>query len=149
MPSERDDELLSQDFELGFIYTRSTGPVVGRFLGGLAERRIYGVRSSDGRVIVPPMEYDPQTAEALSEFVEVGQTGVVETWCWVDPPHEKHPLERPFAWALIRLKGADVPMLHAVAAADRAAMSTGMTVRARWAEKRRGHIGDIACFDPA
>lgn len=30
---------LEKPFELGFIYTRSTGPVIGRFLGALAERR--------------------------------------------------------------------------------------------------------------
>ncbi len=149
MSSSPDSELLSQDFELGFTYTRSTGPVVGHFLTGLRERKIYGVRCKDGRVIVPPMEADPETAETLSDFTEVGQTGTVETWCWVDEPHPKHPLEQPFAWALIRLEGADVPMLHAVAAPDSAAMSTGMAVRARWAEERRGHISDIHCFDPA
>ena len=148
MSSAPDGELLSQDFELGFTYTRSTGPVVGRFLGALRERQILGVRGSDGQVIVPPMEYDPKTAEALSEFVAVGSDGAVQTWCWVDPAHDKHPLDQPFAWALIRLDGADVPMLHAVAAPSLEAMATGMRVRARWAEERRGHITDIACFDP-
>ncbi len=140
---------LSQDFELGFTYTRSTGPVVGRFLTELRERRIFGIRGSDDRVLVPPMEYDPQTAEALSEFVEVGQSGEVKTWCWVTEPRDKHPLSRPFAWALILLEGADVPLVHAVDAGEISAMQTGMKVRVRWADETRGHILDIACFAPA
>ena len=66
-------DVLHQSFELGYTYTRSVGPVVGRFLTELKRRKIVGIKSSDGRVIVPPMEYDPETADALSEFVEVGQ----------------------------------------------------------------------------
>ena len=142
-------ETLSQDFELGFTYTRSTGPVVGRFLTELRQRRIMGIRGSDGRVIVPPMEYDPETAEALSEFVEVGQSGEVQTWCWVAEPLSKHPLKQPFAWALVLLEGADVPLVHAVDAGEIAAMHSGMRVRVRWADEPRGHILDLACFEPA
>ncbi|HCD55260.1 MAG TPA: DNA-binding protein, partial [Halieaceae bacterium] len=37
-------EKLSQEFELGFTYTRSTGPVVGRFLTGLRDSRVLGIR---------------------------------------------------------------------------------------------------------
>lgn len=141
-------EVLSQEFTLGFTYTRSTGPVVGRFLTALRDRKIVGIRGSDGSVIVPPMEYDPKTAEALSEFVELPETGVVKTWCWVKHPREKHPLDRPFAWAMVQFDGADVPMLHCVDAGDESAMSTGMKVKVRWAEETRGFITDIACFEP-
>ena len=142
-------ELLSQAFELGFTYTRSTGPVVGRFLTGLRERRIVGIRASDGRVIVPPMEYDPQTAAALTEFVEVGQQGTIVSWCWVRQPRAAHPMQEPFAWAMIQLDGADVPMLHCVAAAAEDALSTGARVQAVWADEPRGFITDIRCFELA
>jgi hypothetical protein len=54
-------EILNQAFELGYTYTRSTGPVVGRFLTELKKRNIVGIKASDGRVVVPPMEYDPDT----------------------------------------------------------------------------------------
>jgi uncharacterized OB-fold protein len=124
------------------------GPVIGRFLTGLLNRRIEGIRMSDGRVLVPPVDYDPVTSETLEEFVEVGSSGVVTTWSWVNEPRDKHPLERPFAWALIRLDGADVPMLHAVDAGEESRMATGMRVSVRWREERVGHIRDIACFEP-
>ena len=142
-------EVLSQAFELGFTYTRSTGPVVGRFLTALRDRRIIGNRASDGRVIVPPMEYDPDTAEALDEFVEVGQAGEIVSWCWVKQPREAHPLDEPFAWAMIRLDGADVPMVHCIRAASEDAVKTGGRVKVVWVDEPRGFIDDIKYFEPA
>lgn len=139
-------EVLSQEFELGFTYTRSTGPVVGRFLTELRDRNIVGIRGSDGAIYVPPMEYDPHTAEELSEFVAVGQAGEVISWCWVSEPRDSHPHNVPFAWAMIKLDGADIPMVHSVCANSEAAMETGMRVSAQWADEPRGHITDIACF---
>lgn len=146
MPAEH--EPLHASFTLEYAYTRSTGPVVGRFLTGLRDRRIEGVKTREGRVLVPPAEYDPETGEATEDFVEVGSAGVVQTWSWVAEPLPKHPLQRPFAWALIQLDGADTGFLHAVDAGDESQMSTGMRVRVRWAEETKGFITDIACFEP-
>jgi uncharacterized OB-fold protein len=133
---------------LEYPYTRSVGPVLGRFFAGLRERRIEGIRSKSGRVLVPPQEYDPDTSEPLDEWVEVGDAGVVTTWAWVYEPRERQPLDRPFAFALIRLDGADSAMLHAIDARDEARMSTGMRVRARWRDETQGDIHDIVCFEP-
>ena len=140
-------ELLRQQFELGYTYTRSTGPVVGRFLTELKQCRIVGTRGDDGRVYVPPMEFDPITASALDEFVDVSDHGEVVTWCWVTEPRDSHPFDRPFAWAMIKLDGADVPMVHAVDC-SREQLQTGMRVQARWAQERIGFITDLACFEP-
>ena len=141
-------EVLAAPHVLEYPYTRSVGPVIGRFLTGLRERRIEGVRGSDGRVIVPAVEYDSVTSEPTGEFVEVGQSGVVITWAWVHQPRPKHPLDRPFAWALVRLDGADTAMLHAVDAGDPSKMRTGMRVRVRWRDETVGEIQDIECFEP-
>ncbi len=143
-----DEAVLSAPHVLEYPYTRTVGPVIGRFLTGLRERRIQGIRGSDGRVIVPPTEYDPVTSEALSEFVDVAETGVVTTWAWVSSPRANQPLDRPFAWALIRLDGADTALLHAVAADGEADMRTGMRVRAHWRQQTAGEIQDIAYFEP-
>ena len=137
---------------LEYPYTRSVGPVLGRFLGALKEARIEGIRTASGKVLVPPAEYDPETAATLSQndgdFVEVGPAGTVQSWTWVVRPNDKQPLGRPFAWALVLLDGADTAMLHAVDAGDPASMSTGMRVTARWREQRTGMITDIECFEP-
>jgi uncharacterized OB-fold protein len=128
-------------------YTRSVGSVVGRFLTGLRDGRIEGARASDGRVIVPPLEYDPSTAAPIGEFVAVGPAGEVTAWTWVAEPRAgKSPLDRPFAFALIRLDGADTAMLHAVDAGRPEAMSVGMRVEPRWRAEREGSIRDIEAF---
>ena len=142
-----DGEVLSAPLTIEYPFSRTTGPVIGAFLTGLRERVVIGIRGADGRVLVPPQEYDPVTSESLDELVEVGQAGVVTTWAWTEPrPYQ--PLDRPFAWALVRLDGADTAMLHAVDAGREDAMATGMRVRIRWRDEREGQITDIACFEP-
>jgi len=140
-------EVLSAPHTIDYTYTRSTGPTIGAFLTGLRDRRIVGVRTSDGRVLVPPTEYDPVTSEALHDLVEVGDAGTVTTWAWNDTPLAGQPFDRPFAWALVRLDGADTGMLAAVDAGSADVMRTGMRVRARWADERVGSIRDLACFE--
>jgi uncharacterized OB-fold protein len=140
--------VLSAPLEIHFDYTRSLGPVLGAFMTALRERRILGTRGSDGRVHAPAAEYDPVTHAPLTELVEVSTTGTVLSWSWQPEPRAGQPLAHPFAWALIRLDGADTPMLHAVDAGSPAAMSTGMRVRARWVAEPVGHIRDIECFEP-
>jgi hypothetical protein len=139
---------LSAPYALEYIYTRSTGPVIERFLLGLKAKKLEAVRTRAGRVIVPPTEYDPETGDALDEWVELGGAGEVVTWAWVAEPRRFQPLDRPFAWALIRLDGADTSLLHAVDAGHPERMLTGLRVRVRWAAERKGAIGDIACFEP-
>ncbi len=139
---------LSAPVTVAFDYTRSTGPVVGRFLTGLRERQVVGARVSDGRVVVPPPEFDPVTHEAVTDFVEVAPTGTVTSWTWVSEPVKGQPFDRPFAFALVTLDGADTPFLHALDVASPDQVSTGMRVRVRWAEERVGAITDIACWEP-
>src|SRR5690606_4012169 len=119
-----------------------------KFLTGLRERRIVGVRGSDGRVLVPPAEYDPVTADPLTEFVDVADVGTVVSWSWVRDPLPGQPFDRPFAFALIKLDGADTTLLHGGDVAGHEEISTGMRVRARWAAETPGTIPDIACFEP-
>ncbi len=130
-----------------YPFTRTVGPVQSAFLTGLRERVVLGIRRSNGTVLVPPVEYDPDTADELTELVEVGSSGTVTTWAWEPSPDERQPLDNPFAWALITLDGADTPMLHVVDAGSPDAISTGTRVRIRWAEEREGAITDIACFE--
>ena len=134
--------------EIGFDYTRSLGPTLSQFMTALAGRRILGARGADGRVYAPPFEYDPVTSAPPAELVPVGTEGTVMSWSWVRRPLEGQPLAHPFAWALIRLDGADTAMLHAVDAGSAGVMRTGMRVRVRWADSPAGHIRDIACFEP-
>lgn len=139
---------LSAPLKLSFDYTRSVGPLLGQFFTALRGRRILGVRGSDGRVLVPPAEYDPVTYEPLTEVVPVASAGTVLSWTWQSEPLEGQPLSRPFAWALIQLDGADTAMLHAVdtGVAGASGISTGARVHAHWVDEPVGAITDIAYF---
>ncbi|MGH4031414.1 Zn-ribbon domain-containing OB-fold protein [Actinomycetota bacterium Odt1-20B] len=141
-------EVLRAPLVVEFPFTRSLGPVQSAFLTGLRERTVLGVRTGDGKVLVPPVEYDPVTAEEIRDLVEVGATGTVTTWAW-NPEHRRgQPLDGPFAWVLVKLDGADTALLHALDVPGPDAVRTGMRVRVRWAAERVGAITDIACFEP-
>jgi uncharacterized OB-fold protein len=119
------------------------GPVLGRFFTGLRDRHLVGARLSDGRVAVPPPEFDPVTHAATTDFVDVSDHGVVTSWTWVSEPVAGQPLTHPFAFALVTLDGATTPILHAVDAGSPDKVHTGMRVQARWNDETVGAITDF------
>jgi hypothetical protein len=145
-----DSEVLHAEHRLEYPYSRSTGPVIGAFLTGLREGRLLGATGSDGRIIVPPTEYDPITSDDVGELVEVGPGGVIESWAWVAEPLRKHPHQTPFAWALVTLDGADTALLHTVIAPGPDALATGdrVTARFRPEAERIGSMSDLEGFVP-
>ncbi|MGH0034887.1 MAG: Zn-ribbon domain-containing OB-fold protein [Myxococcota bacterium] len=146
--SASDSGLIAQHV-LEYDYRRSLGPVLGRFFTSLRARRLEGLKTRAGRVLVPPAEYDPETGESTTdEWVEVGPAGTVRSWAWVHSPRASHPLQSPFAFALVQLDGADTTLLHVVDAGGKENMETGMRVTPKWADETQGCMADIACFVP-
>ncbi len=145
--SPSDTGTLHAPMKVEFDYTRSLGPVLSKFMTGLVCKQILGGVASDGQVVVPPSEYDASTHEPTSELVPVGDEGVVVSWSWVAHPLADQPFDRPFAFALVLLDGADTPLLHAVDVTAPDQIETGMRVKARWAEHRVGAITDLV-FEP-
>lgn len=155
-------ELLHAPLTIEYGFMRTTGPVIGAFLTGLREWRVFGIRGADGRVVCPPVEYDPSTGAPLVDLVEVGTDGTITSWSWVAEPRAEQLLDEPYALALIRLDGADTALLHAVDTdGDPSAIATGTRVKIRWRpvrpageevaddgpRYREGHILDIECFE--
>jgi len=128
---------------LEYPYSRTLGPVFGPFLTALRDGRILGIRCG-ARVLCPPLEFDPETGAGLApDFVEVGPGGRVETWTWIAEPTRKHPFHEPFAFALVKLDGADTALVHGVKARGPECLSAGMRVRAQFGETRAGAITDV------
>jgi uncharacterized OB-fold protein len=145
------EESLRGKHVLQYPYRRATGPILGRFFTEIRDHgRLLGVRTASGKVLCPPVEVDPESLGDLSvdDLVEVGPAGCVTSWTWLREPRPGNPLERPFAWALIKLDGADSALLHAVDAGSESAMRTGMRVAPRFCDERNGDIRDITCFAP-
>lgn len=142
-------DLLRADLTIEYPFNRTTGPVIGAFYSGLREQRFIGIRGADGRVVCPPVEYDPISGEPLTELVPVGSEGEVVSWSWVPAPRANETLSEPHALALVRLDGADTAMLAPVAAPSADAIRTGSRVTARWADERNGELTDLECFELA
>ena len=95
MQIDKHERPLSAPLKLSFDYTRSVGPLLSQFFTALRERRIVGVRGSDGRVHVPPAEYDPVTYAALTEVVPVSAVGVRADSCSTEVPSRMRVVSRP------------------------------------------------------
>jgi uncharacterized protein len=143
-------EARTNETTLEFPYSRTLGPVTGAFMAGLRDARLLASRTRSGRVLVPPLEHDPDTGQAVEpDLVEVGPGARVETWTWVSEPTPRQPLDRPFAFALVKPDGADTAMVHVVEVDGPDRMSTGMRVVPRWKDERQGRIDDIDAWVPA
>ena len=139
-------DLLRAPFELAYNYKRSSGPLMSKFFDALAEQKILGTKSSTGKVYAPAAEFDPETHESLSDLVEVGPGGVIESFSWIEEPKHHHLIKNPFAFALIKLDGADTSMLHMVTECDEADLKIGSRVSANWSATLVNRITDIKFF---
>ena len=139
-------DLLRAPFELAYNYKRSSGPVMSKFFEALGKQKILGTKSSAGKVFSPAAEFDPETNEPLKEMIEVGPGGVVESFSWIEDPKHHHLIKEPFAFALIKLDGADTSMLHMVTQCNEADLRIGSRVQANWSEIQEQRITDIKFF---
>jgi hypothetical protein len=138
---------MHQDQTMEFPYKHSTGETIGRFLAGLKEQQqIWGQRVSGQGVVVPPLGYSETDGSEGGEWVAVKPTGTVTAVAVVHHPiADLHPSDKPFAFVLVKLDGADTALAHIVTdGLDR--LKVGARVEAVWAAERTGTIRDIACF---
>ena len=140
-------DLLRAPFELAYTYKRSNGPVMSKFFDGLGEQKILGTKSSTGKVFAPAAEFDPDTHESLSDMIEVGPGGTIESFSWIESPQHHHLIKKPFAFALIKLDGADTSMLHMVTNCNEFDLSIGSRVTASWSKTQKKRITDIQFFN--
>jgi uncharacterized OB-fold protein len=141
-------EALTLKGQIAVPYTWWVGETGSRFLIGLRdEKKILGNRC--GRcetVYVPPRKNCGRCFEKITDWVELGAEGVVKSHTVVRVPGPLQPAEPPFAYALIRLDGADVDFLHIVRN-DLDRLKNGVRGKARFKEERSGHILDIEAFE--
>ena len=84
-------EIFSAPYVVEHTFRRSLGPVMSRFLTGLRDRRIEGIRTRDGRVMDPPREYDPESGEEITTGA-AGSPGIC--------------VQYPTRWKLRRYQGS-------------------------------------------
>jgi len=142
-------EALSYKGQIKVPYTWSVGEIGSRFLVALRdERKILGNRCKKcNTVFVPPRKNCGKCflEIAREEFQEVSDEGIVAAYTIVRYNSPTQPVTAPFAYAIIKLDGADVGFIHLIKTGlDK--LKNGARLRAMFQEERRGHILDIDSF---
>jgi len=141
-------------------YAWDAGEAVGRFLDGLRQGKIYGVRCRRcGRTVTPPRAFCELDFKPMDEWVVLSDTGTVNTFSISYVTWDMKPLRTPQIPAVIEIDGTSprVGFLHLIGGVRghtvddiRARVRVGMPVRAVWkpAARREGAITDILYFEP-
>ena len=136
---------------LDFPYNYRVGQYLEKYIQGLGDKKILGVRCPDcGKVLVPPRKVCG-TCVGLEEWVEVGQEGTVENYTVAHVKLEKgliEKLEAPRLLAMITLDGASVPLLAEVRGIEAPDLKKGLRVRAVFKDPPEGSLSDLDHFEP-
>jgi len=144
------DGLLVHQGVIRVPYTWAAGEVVSRFYAGLREKKVLGLRCPACKVVlVPPKKVCHRCFSDLTDWVEVGDEGVLQTFTVVHYSEpDLHPVEAPFAYGIIKLDGADTGMTHLIGEADIKGLKAGMRLKAVFRHQPQGNYLDIAYFKP-
>jgi len=140
-------EAVTQKGQISLPYRWWVGETGSRFLTALRdEGKILGNRCpSCATVYVPPRKNCGACFREIDDWLELGDEGVVTSHTVIRFPFDLHPAPVPFAYALIRLDGADTAILHVIKE-NLNSLRNGARVKAVFAEQRCGNILDIEFF---
>jgi len=131
-------------------YRYFPGPVATRFFVELRDhQKIFGIRCRTcGTVYVPPEATCGKCFENLDEWVEVGKSGVLESYTVTHYTLPIHPASMPIMYGLVKLDGADTGFVHLLGEVEPKGVKIGGKVEAVFRENRKGNILDIQYFRP-
>jgi len=138
-------------------YRYGAGKILTEFFKNLRKGKIVGVRCpSCRRVLMPPRPFCEKCMVETKELVEVSDEGELLNFIVVYRKFYGLP-DPPYAIGLIKLKGADEPLIHFIGGIDLSSpdnvlkvLKPGVKVKAVWKDdaERRGTILDIKYFKP-
>lgn len=136
--------------KLEIPYRYFAGEFLSRFFVELRDhKKILGVRCPQcAKVFFPPRSICGRCLNSLKEWVELGDTGTLQSFTVVRYSEPIHPLAAPFALGLIKLDGADTSLLHLVGQVEPSSLKAGLRLKAVFKEEREGSILDILYFQP-
>ena len=144
---------IAVDFAVDARYSWDAGVAIGGYLDGLKDGKILGRACHQcRRILVPPRMFCEQCFRATDEWVQVKDTGTVNTFSLAYITWDMRQLTDPDIPAVIDLDGASpgIGIMHKLGDVDPQVVHTGMRVRAVWkpAAEREGSILDIAYWAP-
>lgn len=147
-------ELMTRQESWNITYRHALGETASWFYVQIRDnKKIFGRRGADGRVLVPPRAFSDQTLEPTTDWVEVGPGGVIEAFTMVYEEFQGLP-PPPYAFGYVMLDGGDtaiggffrgVDLSDPAKAAEK--LKIGTRVTTRFAENRVGDVLDF-WFEP-
>ena len=144
----KDVEPLTLKGRIAVPYTWWVGETGSKFLIAIRdEQKILGSKcEACGTVYVPPRRNCGRCFVDIKEWAAIADEGLIEAFSIVHYSHPMQPVKPPFAYALIKLDGADVGLLHMIKK-DLNRIKNGLRVKAKFKEERTGSILDIDSFE--
>jgi uncharacterized OB-fold protein len=106
-----------------------------RFLRGLAQKKIYGEKSTENDdVYVPPRGVEPVSGRPTGEQVELPHKGSVASFCVVHIGFGTNAPPTPFCSALVLLDGASVSVYGPIQEIPHDQVRIGMRVEPVWVD---------------
>ncbi|MFO8111728.1 MAG: AMP-binding protein, partial [Desulfosalsimonadaceae bacterium] len=151
---EKAEELIVYKTVLSIPQRFSTGPVMGKFLNGFKEKKIYANKCpSCGRLQLPAREVCAECVVRADEWLEVGPEGSIAmsdiTYYASPDPLTGESRETPYISAHFLLDGCKghETLWHELNPADIDKCQKGARVRPVWNKERKGAITDIKYFE--
>ena len=148
------EELIVLKQVLSIPHTFSTGPVMGRFLTALKEKKILANQCPEcKRLQIPPREVCAECVVSCHEFVEVGPEGSIATpdvAYYASPdPLTGETRETPYCSCHFLLDGCKghETMWHELKTSDIPRAKRGARVRPVWSDILTGAVTDIKYFE--
>jgi len=134
-------------------YAWDQGIAIGKYLEGLKHGKILGVECHKcGRKMVPPRMFCEWCFKPVDNWIEVLDTGVVNTFSLCYVTWDVKRIKEPLMPAVIEIDGASKGMgiMHHLGEVDPKKVYIGMKVKAVWKseKEREGAITDIKYWKP-
>ena len=134
-------------------YAWDRGVAIGRYLEGYKEGVILGVHCRKcGRIMVPPRAFCEWCFVPVDEWVELKDTGTVNTFSLCYVTWDVRRITEPEMPAVIEIDGASKGMgiMHLLGGVDPKKVHIGMKVKAVWkpVAEREGAVTDIRHWEP-
>ncbi len=155
----REGRALVTEWHPKALYKFDAGIAVGQFLDGLKEGKLLGRKcNASGRVVIPPRMFCEISFQRSDEWVQLANTGTVNTFSVSFVNWDASRRETPQVPAVVDIDGTNPNMgiLHLLGEVGETLdevlqrVKVGMAVEAVWkpAEQREGAITDILYFRP-
>jgi long-chain acyl-CoA synthetase len=128
------------------------GTALAKFYNGLkSEGKIYGIRCPKcHKVQCPPKSFCGICYVECTEWVELPNTGVLETFTTVYMEFPGQPKKPPYTYGYIKIDGSNTHIYHLIDEIPEREIKVGLRVEPVWEEKekRKGTLYDIKYFKP-